>query len=191
MAAFLFFAASAAPALGQAPPVITRVDTDPVYLCSTDPLEGKIRGSDFVDGLTVTLIMTGQADVDVSIRTVYSNRVGVDWPMAVLVAGVWDVVVTNPDLQVGTLPAGLTIIACPPFAVTDFDLTHTFTCGERPFRLAGASLGLPATIKLTRPGEADIIATDLRRDTAINDGSLPGAVRGAFEIGSASGRGRV
>ncbi len=172
------------------PPKITRVDQPTtLYLCGTSSLEGLIRGSGFLPGTTAKLTRVGASDVSVPVSVVFENRLHVNWPMPGLSAGVWDVVVTNPDQQSAILPGGIVINACSPFALSATSLRNSYTCGPRYFQLEGSSMRKNgATIRLTKPGEPNVVATNLIWPSP-NDGSYPSWVMGYFDIGQTTAGG--
>jgi hypothetical protein len=76
---------------------------------TSGPIEGgtsvTITGANFVDGATVTIGGASATDV----TWVSATSITATTPAGT--AGAQDVVVTNPDLQTGTLPAGFTYVA--------------------------------------------------------------------------------
>ena len=68
-----------------------------------------LAGSNFQPGATVKLSMTGQADIDASNVVVDSAQITCDFDLSGAATGAWDVVVTNPDTQTGTLSGGFTV----------------------------------------------------------------------------------
>jgi len=90
-------------------PSITEISPDWVY-ASGEPATVRINGSGFVDGATVLLTRTGYTDI--SATGVWSN--GTDTLSAVFdlgtaQAGVWGVMVRNPDGKTALLPDAISV----------------------------------------------------------------------------------
>lgn len=69
-----------------------------------------LAGENFVDGATVKLTKTGETDIDAtSVVFVSSTKVTCDFDIDGAATNGWDVTVTNPDGQLGTLSAGFTV----------------------------------------------------------------------------------
>lgn len=67
-------------------------------------------GNDFQPGATVKLVKMGQTDIDATnVAVVDSTQITCDLDLSRAPPGLWDVVVTNPDAQSGTLPSGFTV----------------------------------------------------------------------------------
>jgi hypothetical protein len=74
-----------------------------------------LAGADFESGATVRLSKFGQADVNATDVDVVSNaKITCVLDLAEAVSGAWDVVVTNPDGQSGTLPDGFVVTSPSP-----------------------------------------------------------------------------
>ena len=102
------------------PPVVTRITPDQVDNCfhgfhsSADIDNGQVHsyeitGHGFQDGATVRLSLAGETDVEATnVEVASSTLIIADFfDMGNLTGGAWDVTVTNPDAQSGTLAAGL------------------------------------------------------------------------------------
>jgi len=63
--------------------------------------------------------------------------------------------------------------------LTDFSLTHSYTCGPRYFRLHGADIESGVTIKLVQAGQPDILATDVINYIAAGQADF---VTGRFDL---------
>lgn len=69
-----------------------------------------LAGSNFQPGATVKLAKSGQADINAtSVVVVNSSQITCDFNLAGAATGAWNVVVTNPDMQSGTLANGFTV----------------------------------------------------------------------------------
>ena len=106
--------------------------------------------------------------------------------------------VPTSDFRLPTWPASLcsflcaAVLATPVFAatpiLTDFSLTHSYTCGPRYFRLHGADIEWDVTIKLVQAGQPDILATYIANYIAAGD-PVADYVTGRFDLsdGTAGG----
>jgi uncharacterized repeat protein (TIGR01451 family) len=73
-----------------------------------------LAGSDFQDGATVKLTKSGQSDINATgVTVVNTNTITCNFNLTGAAAGQWNVVVTNPDAQSGTLTNGFTVTAPP------------------------------------------------------------------------------
>ncbi|MFA6363624.1 MAG: hypothetical protein WCX19_09065, partial [Methanoregula sp.] len=85
----------------------------------------------FVSGATAKLTKTGQPDIAATDVTVIdSTKITCMFNLAGATVGQWNVNVTNPDGQTGTLTNGFTITSITPAPVADF--TGTPTVGTAP-----------------------------------------------------------
>jgi len=74
-----------------------------------------LAGTNFVDGATVKLTMTDQADISgSSVAFVSSSKLTCTFNLTGAATGAWNVVVTNPDTLYGTLIDGFTVTAPGP-----------------------------------------------------------------------------
>ncbi len=74
-----------------------------------------LAGSNFQSGATVKLTRSGQPDLNATSVTVASaSKITCDFDLASAAVGQWNVVVTNPDAQSGTLFNGFTVTAPTP-----------------------------------------------------------------------------
>jgi hypothetical protein len=109
-------------------------------LPNTAPFWGKvtgaeITGSNFAPGATVELRKTAQPPViPTNIVWVDSNTITCDLDLTNVDSGAWDVVVINPSLEEGALPAGFTIDVWSDESVID-------TSGNRLPQMAETSAG--------------------------------------------------
>jgi C1A family cysteine protease len=69
-----------------------------------------LAGTNFQSGATAKLARSGQTDIPgTSLTVVNSNTITCDFDLTGAATGAWDVVVTNPDSQSGTLSNGFTV----------------------------------------------------------------------------------
>lgn len=69
-----------------------------------------LAGANFQSGATVKLSKTGQANISATnVDVVSPSRITCDFDLTGAATGAWNVVVTNPDSQSGTLPAGFSV----------------------------------------------------------------------------------
>jgi hypothetical protein len=70
-----------------------------------------VVGSNFQSGATIKLTKSGQSDINAPPGTVSESQITCDLDLTGAAIGAWNVVVTNPDSQSGTLPNGFTVTA--------------------------------------------------------------------------------
>jgi hypothetical protein len=69
-----------------------------------------LAGGNFQTGATVKLTKTGETDINATnVVVVSASQITCDFDLTGAATGAWDVAVTNPDSQGGTLPGGFTI----------------------------------------------------------------------------------
>ncbi len=92
-------------------PAPTAGSIDPVY--GINDRNGRVTdlaGTGFLPGATVSLKKAGQADIAATNVVVVSDTlITCDFDLNGAAAGAWDVVVTNPDTQEGTLAGGFMV----------------------------------------------------------------------------------
>lgn len=117
-----------------------------------------LAGSDFVTGAEVKLTRTGETDIPAtSVVVVSPAQITCSLDLAGAAVGAWDVVVTNPDMQSGTLPGGFDVLPIPPPSVSQIVPSGAQSGSIANIsNLAGANFQAGATVKLTRTGESDI-----------------------------------
>ena len=85
----------------------TGVNTGTVHITN-------LAGDNFNSGAAVKLTRSGQPDINAdNVTVVSSNTITCDFDLTGVTTGQWNVVVTNPDLQSGTLYNGFTVTAPP------------------------------------------------------------------------------
>lgn len=152
-----------------------------------------IAGIGFVSGATVKLTMSGQTDVTATnVQAVSTNQITCNFDLTGKTPGAWNVVVTNPDQQQGSLPNGFTITGpVHDVAVTAFSAspnpvkrrqTATFSYTVKnvgteteknlTFRLTynGSVLGKPVTIATLSPGQETTGTIKLRISSTVRKG---------------------
>ena len=114
-------------------------------------------------GATVKLTKTGQTDIAATGVTVVSaNQINCTIDLTGKATGQWNVVVTNPDAQSGTLANGFTVTSVSTSAPTVTGITPSSgqnTTSISITNLAGTGFLPGATVKLTKTGQSDIAAT--------------------------------
>ena len=94
-----------------------------------------LAGTDFQSGATVKLTRSGQSDIAAtSVNVVSTTKITCSFNLAGKAVGQWNVVVTNPDAQSGTLANGFTVtdgiapvihwVAVSPAMAADGDAVH-------------------------------------------------------------------
>ena len=140
-----------------------------------------LNGSGFMTGATVKLSRTGQADIPgTSVIVDNPSRILCLFDLTGKLAGPWNVTVTNPDSQYGTLQNGFivtqpapTIIAITPNAgVNNGSVSIT--------DLSGTGFVAGATVRLNKTGESDI--TNSAPVVVVN----PGKITTSFNLASAA-----
>ena len=119
-----------------------------------------LAGTGFMSDATVKLTKTGQSDIAAtSVVVVSSTKITCTFALTGKIAGTWNVVVTNSDAQSGTLANGFTITYPAP-TVTGITPGSGINTGSTSItNLAGSGFLAGATVKLTKSGQSDIIAT--------------------------------
>jgi len=92
------------------PPVVVSINPD--YGFQDGGVDNaEITGANFVDGCAARLEKPGQADIDgLDIVFIDDQHITADFLLTGAALGFWDVVVTNPDLQSGTLSDGFEVV---------------------------------------------------------------------------------
>ena len=71
-----------------------------------------LAGGNFQTGASAKLVKVGQPDIQgTNVNVISSSRITCDFDLTDAAVGAWNVVVTNPDLQSGTLPNGFGVSA--------------------------------------------------------------------------------
>ncbi|MBI5584163.1 MAG: LamG domain-containing protein, partial [Deltaproteobacteria bacterium] len=120
-----------------------------------------LAGTNFLTGATVKLTRSGQSDINATGVTVVSpTQITCTFNLVGAAAGLWNVVVTNPDAQSATLANGFTIANPAPTLTTitpNNGLNNNSALSIT--NLAGTRFLPGATVKLTRGGQPEINAT--------------------------------
>jgi hypothetical protein len=127
-----------------------------------------VAGDNFRLGATVKLTKSNHPDIQAAnVNWVSANALTCDLNLAGAANGPWNVVVTNPDGRSGTLANGfyVTVTGTAP-RITSVNPTSGRNTGVLPtLTVVGsgftASLSQPPTVKLTRLGRTDIVATNV------------------------------
>lgn len=136
-----------------------------------------LHGSNFVTGPTTTsvkLTKSGRADiVATGVRVISSGQIQCTLPVPANAAtGSWNVVVTNPDGQSGTIPNGFSVTNPPPVitSITPDSGRHGRTVAIK--KIAGANFQTGATIQLVKSGLPTISGQNVR---VVSSGQITGA----------------
>ncbi len=157
----------------------TGVNTGPVAI--TD-----LEGTAFVNGATVTLTRTGQADILASgVTVIDSTTITCSVDITGAAAGLWNVTVENPDLQSAILVDGFNITNPSPTVTSITPAEGVNTAPVIITDLSGTGFLPGATAILSKTGEFDIPATgvsvvDPTMITCTFD--ITGAAIGAWDI---------
>jgi C1A family cysteine protease len=92
-------------------PTVTSITPNSGYYTETVHITN-LAGTNFQSGATVKLTKSGQPNINgTSVSVVSESKITCDFDLNGAATGNWDVVVTNPDAQSGTLPYGFTVKA--------------------------------------------------------------------------------
>jgi hypothetical protein len=131
-----------------------------------------INGANFQAGATVLLRRAGYSDiVATGVTFASAAQITCQFDLAGAEPGSWDVVVTNPDLQTGTLPGAFTI---------NPELEHF------GFNIIGNQVaGVPFAVTITAYDRYNNLATDFTGTAALSDstGTLSPVTTGNFVAG--------
>ncbi len=147
-----------------------------------------VGGTNFVSGATVKLTKSGQGDINCTgfSFTNSSTLSGGSCPVTNAAVGTWNVVVTNPDTQNGSLANGFTVAAPAP-TVSAISPTFGLNTGSVNITsVSGTYFVSGATVKLTRSGQGDINCTgfSFTNSNTLSNGSCPitGAASGTWNV---------
>jgi PKD repeat protein len=120
-----------------------------------------VYGTGFATGAAVKLRRSGSPDITATSvafvsTTTLTGTVSIPAGAAV---GSWDVVVTNPDAQTGTLSNGFTVTTPSGPVVSSLSPDNSFPGIPVTVTVAGSNFDTGATLKLNRTGYSDIVAT--------------------------------
>ena len=134
-----------------------------------------IDGRNFLSGATAKLRRTGAADIVArSVAIAPDGRsVTADFDLATATSGLWDVVVTNLDLHLGTLPVGLEISADGPHV--------KISCPNGGERLV---IGAPTTLEWNAVDADGVTGVDIELSRSGIGGPYERIVSGAPNAGS-------
>jgi len=119
-----------------------------------------LAGTGFMPGATVKLTRSGSSDIAAtSVNVVSPTRITCQFSLAGAATGTWNVVVTNTDAQTGSLANGFSVMSPTPTVTAITPSFGTRGTSVPVTNLAGTGFLSGATVKLTRTGQADIVAT--------------------------------
>jgi hypothetical protein len=145
------------------PPSLTRITPNTGE--NTGPVNVTITGNNFQKGATAKLTKSGQGDIPGTNLNVTANQITGTFDLTGQTPGMWDVVVTNPDGQVGRLTNGFTIT--PP-VVHDMALTQ-FSVAPNPVQRGGK-----VTFRVTVKNAGTVTETNVRFRIISGDQALIG-----------------
>jgi hypothetical protein len=145
-----------------------------------------LAGTGFLSGATVKLTQTGQTDIPgTSVVVVSPAQITCDFAIPSGAAtGSWDVVVTNPDSQEGSLAGGFSIGSQPP-AVSSVIPNTSYQTTPVSVTVNGANFLSGGNITLRKTGQTDIIGTSvvlISSAQATCQFNLVGAATGAWDV---------
>ncbi|MDO8874457.1 MAG: PEGA domain-containing protein [Methanoregula sp.] len=171
LSGYMNFTASAVVTDGGTYPIVATLTPNPPAptILSITPIDGynnsavtiTLAGTGFVSGATVNLTKSGQANITAtSVSFSSAIQIAPIFPITGKPAGIWNIVVTNPDGQSATYssfeiknPGTVVTLSSitPPSAVTNTTASIT--------GLAGTNFQTSATMRLRRSGYNDIYGT--------------------------------
>ena len=133
-----------------------------------------LAGSGFQSGATVKLTKSGNSDIVATVVTITSTQITCTFNLAGAAPGAWNVVVTNSDLQSGTLVNGFTVNSPIPVLSTRNPTTGTRGWPVTITSITGTGFQPGATVLIRRSGYSDVVATgvNVASPTSINAGTL-------------------
>jgi hypothetical protein len=169
----------------SSPPEVNSITPDTGE--NTAPVTAVVLGSNFETGATCKLAKSGQSDItDPTPTVVDSSTILCDLDLTGAATGAWDVVVTNPDTQSGTLPGGFTVTGSATAPVVDSITPDTGeNTGAVTAVVEGGNFETGATCKLAKSGQSDITdatPTVVDSSTMLCNLDLTGAVTGAWDV---------
>lgn len=153
----------------------------------------EIRGAGFKTGATVKLTRTGQSDINCS-GVSFSSSALLTGGSCVLnaapthpaLAGLWNVVVTNPDSKFGILTNGFTVTAPAPSVSSINPSTVTNGGAAAITSVGGSNFQTGATVVLTKTGQPNIGCTGFTftNPSTLSNGScnMSGAATGTWNV---------
>jgi PKD repeat protein len=149
------------------------VSTSAPSVISTNPTAGtrgtnfpiSVYGTGFVNGATISLKKSGSADIAVS-PVVFGSGTTLTGTLSIPASsatGTWNVVVTNPDTQTGTLTNGFTVTAPTGPPTVSNPTPSSGATGSTVFitNLPGTNFQTGAQVKLNSSSAADISAANI------------------------------
>jgi uncharacterized repeat protein (TIGR01451 family) len=133
------------------PPTVTSITPDEGENTGSVSITN-LAGSNFQDGATVKLTKSGQSNINAAgVSMVSDAQIACNFDLTGAAAGLWNVVVTNPDAQSGTLTNGFTVTAPP---APDVSITKQIVGSE-------FAPGDPITFTLTIANDGDKTASNV------------------------------
>ena len=169
------------------PPTVTGITPLTGYRSGTVSITN-LAGTGFVNGVGLAVKLTKALQADIiatNVVWISATKLTCDLPITGAPVGSWDVVVTNPDTQTGTLTPGFTVLAVPPSVTGITPATGINTGTVSITNLAGTDFVNGATVKLTKAGQADILATNVVWVSATQitcDLTITGATAGDWTV---------
>ena len=121
-----------------------------------------LAGANFQSGATVKLSKSGAPDINATnVIVVSSSKITCTFNISGVAGGLWNVTVTNPDGRSGSLSSAFNITFAAPviFSITPTKGVNTGIINIT--NLAGSNFLTGATVKLSKAGQSDIIASNV------------------------------
>ena len=159
---------------GTLPAGFTIENPAPV-VSSIDPAQGQntgpvvidaLRGSNFLEGAGINLTRTGETPIPgTGVVRVNATALTCTFDLAGKAAGGWNVVVTNPDGKSDQLDGAFSITNAPPTVTGIVPSSGPNDNDIGIMNLSGTGFLDGASVKLSRAGELDIVATGVVVDS--------------------------
>jgi hypothetical protein len=167
-----------------APTVSSVAPVPPYTTVNTGMTNVTIIGDNFLSGARVNLTKSGQANITATNVTRASwQKINCTLPITNAQFGPWNVVVTNPDGQPGTLTDGFTVTQPAP-KVTGVTPEMYWNISSIHVTIDGSGFTSGATVNLTKAGQPNITAVNPTIAANSISCNLPitGAVAGAWNV---------
>ncbi len=152
----------------QPPPTLTSITPDTGDDSGTVSITDLI-GTGFQSGASVKLRKAGQQDIVAgNVVVVSSTKITCTFDLTGRMAGLWNVMVTNPDNQSATLENAFTVVAVPAPEPTITSITPSVGVNNGVAsisNLAGSNFRAGATVQLTKTGQPSIEGLSVNVDS--------------------------
>ncbi|MDD1708594.1 MAG: hypothetical protein LUQ33_05435, partial [Methanoregulaceae archaeon] len=131
---------------------------DPASGITGQILPLSLTGGNFLSGATVTLVKAGESNLSAIITEVEPATITCSVNLSGAIAGLWSVVVTNPDGKESTISNGFTVLNQVPTVTAIMPAGSTNDGDSVGVELTGTGFLTGASVTLKKAGEYDIVA---------------------------------